>query len=292
MARVSVIIPSRTERFLPQTVADVLAKARGDLEVIVVLDGYWPTPPLPEDRRLRLLHRGQAQGMRPGINHAARIATGDYLLKCDAHVMFAEGFDVTLTAHHHEQNWVVVPRRYALDPEAWAIDSSNPKYPVDAHYLSYPTGQPGDASYGLHGTAWTARRDARRDVLIDDEMSSQGSCWFMHRSHWPRVGELDSARYGNFVHEFQEVGLKTWLGGGAVKVNKHTWYAHLYKGKRYGRGYVLGPSGHKEGVAFCTRFWLGDAWPARVRSLRWLVEHFAPVPTWPADLDQAFRVAA
>lgn len=289
MSKVSVVIPSRNERFLDATVRDVLAKATGDLECIVVLDGYWPSPALPEDKRLRILHRGQAQGMRPAINDAARIANGEFLVKCDAHVMFADGFDETLKAHYHEDNWVVVPRRYALEPESWTLDTSNAKYPIDYHYLSYPYERPGDVTCGLHGTPWTARREARKDILLDDEMSSQGSCWFMSKRHWDdRIAPLDIASYGNFVHEFQEVGLRTWLGGGAVKVLKHTWYAHLYKGHRYGRGYSLGPNGHKEGVEFCTRFWMGDEWSGRVRDLRWLVEKFAPVPTWPEDLDLAF----
>ncbi len=33
-----------------------------------------------------------------------------------------------------------------------------------------------------------------------------------------------------------------------VMLNKNTWYAHLRKGRKYGRGYVLGPTGHKRGA--------------------------------------------
>jgi len=76
VARVSIIIPARNERFLPQTVADLLAKAQGDVEVIAVLDGYWPDPALPNDPRLKILHRGKALGMRPAINAAVQMATG------------------------------------------------------------------------------------------------------------------------------------------------------------------------------------------------------------------------
>jgi hypothetical protein len=38
---VSVIVPSRSERFLVPTVTDLLAKAQGPIEILVVLDGYW-----------------------------------------------------------------------------------------------------------------------------------------------------------------------------------------------------------------------------------------------------------
>lgn len=280
--RVSVIIPSRNERFLPQTVADVLGQARGDVEVIVCLDGYWPDPPLPADPRLHILHRGDAVGMRDNINAAAAVATGEFLMKLDAHCKLAEGYDVALVADC-DQDWVAVPRRYALEPEAWAIDTSNPKYPVDAHYLSYPWERPEDPTCGLHGTPWSARRRARADVEIDDEMSSQGSCWFMSRAHFrDRIGTMDTRLYGPFVSEFQELGLKTWLGGGRVVVNKRTWYAHLYKGRKYGRGYALGPSQFAQGPAV-TDHWMFDRWPGRVRDLAWLVEKFWPVPGWPDD---------
>ncbi len=288
MPKVSVIIPSRNERFLPETVADVLSKARGDLELIVILDGYWPNPPLASDPRLHILHHGTAQGMRPSINAAVGIATGDYLMKLDAHCMLAEGFDETLKADC-DQDWIVVPRRYPLDPERWILEErTDRKYPIDYHYLSYPFERPDDPTCGLHGTAWQQRRDARSEILLDEEMSSQGSCWFMSKAHWDRLGPMDVANYGTFQQEFQELGLKTWLGGGRVMVNKKTWYAHLWKGKRYGRGYSFSGARCDEGRTFTNDHWMHDRWRDRMHDLRWLIERFSPVPTWPADLDAAF----
>ncbi len=37
---VTICIPSKTERFLKQTTRAVLEKATGEIEVIVILDGY------------------------------------------------------------------------------------------------------------------------------------------------------------------------------------------------------------------------------------------------------------
>ena len=276
---VSVIVPSRNERYLSQAVADLLSKARGAIEVLVVEDGYWHQPPLHDDPRLKILHRGTALGLRPAVNAAVQMATGEYLLKVDAHVLMDEGYDEKLKADYHEDNWVLIPRRYALDPEAWAIDSSNPKYPIDAHYLSVD----------LHGVPWTARRDARKDVELDDEMSSQGSAYFMSRKCWDWLGPLDSASYGPFYREFQEFGLKTWLSGGAVKVTKRAWYAHL---RKKDRGYSTDGLEKAKAEEFCRWFWLTDQpFQNRTRSLRWLIEHFAPVPSWPGDLDAVFAEA-
>lgn len=296
--RVSILVPSRNERYLPETVRDLLSKAEGDIELIVVLDGYWPDPPLPADPRLKILHRGSPLGMRPAINAAAQMATGEHLMKVDAHVLMDQGFDRKLVEDYHEDNWVVVPRRYALDPDKWAIDHSNRKYPIDYHFLSYPFERPEDPTCGMHGTEWRARREARKDVLIDDEMSSQGSCWFMSRKHFDRIGPLDVESYGSFIQEMQEIGLRTWLGGGALKVNKKTFYAHLYKSRRFGRGYSLQGSNHQAGACFCIDYWMNDQWFDRVHSLRWLVEKFWPVPTWPVapdgslDVSLAFRPRA
>src|SRR3989337_2484139 len=143
MAKLSVIIPSRNERFLPQTIDDIFKKATGAVEVIAVLDGDWPGGGdtrllLPDDKRLHIIHRGEPRGMRAAINAAAGIAKGQYLMKTDAHCMVAEGFDEVLKADC-EDNWIVMPRRYSLDAELW---ERRPKESIDYHYLDCPMTNP------------------------------------------------------------------------------------------------------------------------------------------------------
>jgi len=293
LPKVSIVIPSRNELFLVKTVNDLLAKAHGDIEILVVLDGYWEHD-LPADPRVKQLHFGQARGMRPGINAGIAASTGDYILKCDGHTLWDEGYDLKLIQNYHEDNWILVPRRYALDPENWRIEQGRPdnKYPIDYHMMVEPFNSYGDSNPGLHGTEWRQRREQRKHIQLDDEMSSQGSGWFISRKCWEWLGPQDVEHYGNFVHEFQEMGLKCWLGGGAVKVLKDTYYCHLYKGKRYGRMYSMQGSNHDNGVSFCTWFWMTDQpFKNRVHNLKWLIEKFAPVPTWPADLDEIFARA-
>jgi len=273
--KVSVLIPSRNEQFLVPTVNDIFAKATGPIEVVAVLDGYWPDP-MPKDRpNLHFIHFGRPHGMRPGLNAAASVAQGDYFMKSDAHCMFSEGFDEVLQATC-EDNWVVVPRRYSLDAENW---QRKPKGPIDYHYLQCPSNSRDGA---IHGRPWNKRRDQRRDILIDDEMSSQGSCWFMSRTHfWDYLGGLRLEGYGDFIQEFQEIGMKTWLGGGEVKINKNAWYAHLHKGRIYGRGYNVSRSSWHQGCRYSADTWLNNRWPDRIHDMGWLIEKFWPVPTWP-----------
>jgi glycosyltransferase involved in cell wall biosynthesis len=278
MAKVSIIIPSRNETFLRQTVDDLL-KRGGDIEVIAVLDGYWPDPPLLPDNRLIQLHKGNSMGMRAAINSAAAIAKGEWLMKCDAHCMFAEGYDEVLKTNC-DDDWVMIPRRYSLDAENWKIEENGKIR--DYHYLCYPDPNKG-ADQGMHGVEWWARCKERSapEYDIDDEMSSQGSCWFMSKKHFDNfLHGLSEEGYGSFAQEFQEIGNKTWLGGGAVKINKKTWYAHLHKGKRYGRMYPQSRSELITHINWSANYWMGNQWKERVHDLVWLVAKFWPVPTW------------
>lgn len=303
---VSIIIPARNEPFLVPTVQDVLSKATGPVEVIVVLEGYWPhslsesmfgeskyiTPAehqsLPDDKRVVTLHHGAARGMRPSINEAVAIAQGDYLLKLDGHCMVERGFDEVLKSEC-EPDWLVIPRRLSLDPIKWGI-KDNGKGPVDYHYLSWPfeAGRPGA---GLHGTVWKERARERQHLLLDEEMSSQGSCWFCDRRHWSTMGPMDAGRYGNFVQEMQEIGLKTWLSGGKMMVNKKTSYAHLHKGKEFGRGYFISKQEMSAGSRAAVEYWMKDQWPERKHDLKHLIDRFWPVPGWPVDWQQQAATA-
>jgi glycosyltransferase involved in cell wall biosynthesis len=267
MANLSIIIPSRNN-------------ATGDIEVIVHLDGYWPDPPLPEDPRLHLIHRAKPAGMRAGINAGAAVARGKYLLKCDAHCAFAEGFDEVLTAEC-DDNWIVIPRRRSLEAETWTLLE---KGPVDAGYLCYPYAQ---ETPGIHGRIWWQRRRERAEYLLDEDMSFQGSCWMTTAEHFrKRIGGLSEVGYGTFIGEPQEIGLKTWLGGGKQMRNKKTWYAHLHKGKRWGRGYSVSRRGLRKGNAYSVDYWMNNRWKERKHDLAWLVERFWPVPSWPEEREK------
>lgn len=268
---VSVVIPSRNEPYLKNTIEDLLKNSDSHVEIIAVLDGYWPKPEeIIDDPRVIYLHNETAKGMRAGINDAVALAKGKFILKSDAHCMFGPKWDKVLKEHCKE-NWVVVPRRYALDPIGWQIEE-NPKYPIDYMYLSKD----------LHGMPWTDRnRDKRLESrVVDDLMSAQGSCWFMHKSYYQELELLDEESYGTFFSEFQEIGLKCWLSEGRVVVNKQTWYAHWHKPKDVGRGYSLSRGEQEKADAQVQKWVEGKGWHKQIHPLSWLIEKFSPVPTW------------
>jgi len=265
----SIIIPSRSEPYLHKTTLDILKKAKGDIEIIIILDGYWEKAELiVNDKRVRYIHYSTPKGMRNAINMGVEVAKGEYILKCDAHVMFAEGFDTQLVADH-QPYWVVVPRRYALDPVKWEI-IPNPKYPIDYMYLDSE----------LHGVEWREKNQIT-DTLpkIDELMSSQGSCWFMTKAYYKMLRLLDEEKYGMFWNEFQEIGLKTWTYQGKVMVNKNTFYSHWHKTET--RGYSLDRADHEKAIAQVEKWKTNMAWLEQQRHpLSWLINRFWPVPTW------------
>ncbi len=296
MIDLSVIIPSRVDQYLSQTIHDLLNKAETTIEVIVVLDGYW-CKEYVEDKRVTYIHYGtihNSRGMREAINNGIRISKGKYIMKIDEHCMVDQGYDKKLIADC-EDNWVVIPRRYRLDADNWTmIDDARP--PVDYMFLDYPYKTKGDITDGLHGSEWRQRHYDRKDILIDDTMSWQGSCYFMSRKHWDWLGELDSELYGNFTQEAQEIGNKTWLGGGRLVVNKKTWYAHFHKGSK-GKGYGFSTDQYKrfcrdkeKGRQVCIDYWINNKWDNRIHDFEWLVEKFWPVPHWPENWKEQIKI--
>jgi cephalosporin hydroxylase len=75
-----------------------------------------------------------------------------------------------------------------------------------------------------------------------------------------------------------EVSLKAWLSGGALMVNKKTWFAHWFRGDE-GFPYPLTSKEISAARQYSRDLWLKDQWPGQVRKLEWLVEKFNP-PGW------------
>lgn len=288
----SVIIPSRVDQYLQKTIDDLLAKAEAEIEVIVVLDGYWPNPPLTADKRVKVVHHGTIHnnpGMRASINAGMALAEGDYVMKIDEHCMVDQGFDVKLAADCAD-NWIVVPRRYRLDAEAWDLTSNtegDKRPPIDYMYIAYPYERPYDRRCGLYGGGIDARRtEERKDILIDETMSMQGSFYFTKRAYWQQLFPegMDDINYGTFNHEAQEIHFKAQLSGGKLMVNKKTWYAHYHKGRK-GKGYGFSREQYKrheqekeKARRYAIDYWLKQ----RFDEFAELVDRFDP-PGWPTD---------
>lgn len=295
MSKVSIIIPARNERYLAPTIGSLLTQARGDIEVLVFLEGPH-VGKLPSDPRVSYILNETPIGMRPCTNQGADMATGDYLLKVDAHCIFAEGYDEALKRDCLE-NWLVVPTRHSIDQDRWAPKLRHYNY----HVLTYPyiLSMYGE---GLHAITfdWSLNKQInaeRAHLEIDDLMSFQGSCWFQPTEAFRALGPLDHDNF-YFYQEAQEVGLRVWLTGGRCVVNKRTWYAHLHKGKdhfgadgRPGRGFYLDVRKKRASEKYATDLYTGDKVQGQTVRFVDFVERFWPLVSrmtdpryaWPAD---------
>ena len=282
MELLSVVIPSRNEQFLQKTIIDLLEKSVEDIEIIAVLDGYWPPEDeIVDDKRVTYLHFGAARGMRNAINQGVALAKGKYIMKADGHCMFDKGFDRVLKADS-KYNWVQIPRRLRLEPITWTLRNVE-KPPMDYLFLTYPITQGEWGGPGFHGREWVQKNKDPylKKIDIDDAMSFQGSCWFMERTYFDWLEIMDQENYQSFPQEAQEIGFKCWLSGGRVVRNKKTWYAHLHKGKEYGRGYHLDKKQLDLGTAYCNRWMNEKMWhKQKITVGSWVRDFFPDAPTW------------
>lgn len=274
MEKVSIIIPSRNEELLANTVDDIFNNATGDFEVIVCLDGHSEYK-LPKEReRLIIVNHNIPIGMRSMINNGVMKAKGKYIMKCDSHCAFSRGFDEVLKKDC-EKDWVVMGRRYELISKTWSRRMD--RMPIDYFYFSCPWTSPN--YFFLRVCPWVGRTKDRKHILIDETLTLNGSMWFMHKEHFDnRLGGLDSADYGEFGAEQQEIGNKTWLGGGKVMVNKNVWYAHFNKA-HITRNYPFHYNQIRDTFTYSAEYWVGDKWKERKHDFAWLIDRFWPLPT-------------
>jgi len=276
----SIAIPSRNEKFLRNTILDVLSNATGEIEVFPILDGYEPSvADLVDDVRVKYIRLPLGDGKchkRQGINEMVRICKGEYVMSLDAHCMVAKGFDEQLVKDH-KPNWVQIPRRNRLDAEKWCIqEQQDGRPPIDYEYIQFrPLLVQNE---GLHGFRWDARTLERKDIMIDDTFEFQGSCWFMSKDWFLKRGFMN-LNYQGWGQEAEEISFETWKNGGEVKTNKHTWYAHLHKGSKYGRMYKKNKEDDLKSYAYSYNHWIRENKDFFIS----LINKFMPLPSWPSN---------
>ncbi len=304
---VSAIIPARNETYLEKTIRNVLENATGDIEVIAILDGYLPEPRIDiGDDRVKFLHYEKSIGQRKAINEAAKIAKGKFIMKLDAHCAVGKGFDEILAADC-KYEWTMVPTMYNLQVGEFTCKSCKKVYespsPIQCKcgskdfserqvwkpkkrkvtnymYITSPTAEkPFRAQYYEGKEKDDFRRQLKNDKLIDETMCCMGPGWFMHKDRFLEQGGCDEG-HGSWGQQGVEVSLKAWLSGGALMVNKKTWFAHYFRGGS-GPGFPYKASGkeHEKARRYSRKIWLNNKWDKQTRSLKWLIDKFNP-PGW------------
>lgn len=286
----SVLIPSRNEMFLRQTIEDVLLHSEADTEVIAVVDGDWPDPPIPDDPRVTLVRHAKPKGQRQNVNLAARMSKAKYIMKLDAHCALDQGFDRKLIEAYQEGQ-TVIPRMYNLHAFDWVC--------CERLYQGRQERCPKCGGEMKMEIVWKPRLHRKTDYARfdktlhfqywykhepkdNDVMCFVGACFFLSRERYWELDGMDEG-HGSWGQMGVEVSLKSWLSGGSVVVNKDTWFSHLFR--PYGFPYKISFEEQERARQYSRELWRLDSphtlpkWNKAIRPLQWVIDKFNP-PEW------------
>lgn len=305
----SVIIPARNEEFLGRTIEDILENAEGNIEVIAVLEGYFPDPALKSDPRLSVIYNPESKGQRTATNQGANLARGKYIMKTDAHCAFDKGFDVKMLEAFKEvgDNVTMIPSMKNLHVFDWLcrgkdLGDGNKTAGCGERRYQSPSGpcekcggettkdvvwrpkpSPNNVAFRfdktMHFQYWGAWQNRHPEDLVET-MSIQGSCFMCTKEKYFEL-ELCGDEFNSWGQQGVEVACKTWLSGGRVIGNRRTWYAHCFRtrGKDFGFPYSNPQSKVNENREISRELFQHDKWPKATRKFQWLLDKFNP-PDW------------
>lgn len=272
MAKLSILIPSRREEWLVETVQNILDNIEEDTEVIVGLDGEWSEKGIPDHDRVKIFYSPKVLGQRGMQNRLARLSTAKYVAKTDAHCAFDKGFDRKLIeAMDGHDDWTIVPAMKNLHAFNWVCSNCQREF----YMADLPAGGkcpdetcqfvettwskkviflPRDMSpfmnnRGPTATAYRFTPDKLQFKYFDalkayqkgdvvESMSLQGSFFMCTREKYWELNLADES-WGGWGQQGTEVALKTWLSGGSVMVHRGTWYAHMFRTNHHIPGFVF-----------------------------------------------------
>jgi len=271
MAKISIIIPAcgEKEENLTRTIDSIYENATGDFEILDEFNGY----PSFTDTRFTWMLFPRNVGIKTNINALAAMATGKYIYKSDAHCSFGKGFDEILQ-QDMQDDWIVMPRFYVLNGETWKWQDERF---YDYFYLSCPYTDPRGFRFKAGGH-WMERTQERllSHPTVDETPQIHGSGWFMTKDRFFELGGFPLQDPYGHAQEPLWLGLKNWLMGGKVMVNKKTWYAHLHQDSK-DRGYTEDRAHTEKTYNDVAHYWVKQP------GFKEFIEKFMPMPTWPEN---------
>lgn len=303
MKDLSVIIPGKNEEFFNQTIDNVLKQKRGDTEVIAIIDGYDPDPPIHERDGLIIVHKKDGIGQRGGMNLGAEISTAKYIMKLDAHCAVDEGFDIKLM-ENMQYDWTVIPLMYNLHAFDWKCNVCGKRTMQGPPIVKCEKCSAANQKWFEKVIVWEPKwrkgwhpmrfdsdlkfqywYDYKKRMVWEDDiadlMCAIGACWFQDRKRFLELGGLDE-RHGSWGQVGVEVACKAWLSGGRHVQNRKTWFSHMFRTNNKGFSFPYEISGRDVHRARKHSQWLWKKgnWNKAVRKLDWIIDKFHPVPGW------------
>jgi glycosyltransferase involved in cell wall biosynthesis len=313
----SILIPARNEEWLSQTVDDILKNKRGKTEILVGLDGKWANPPIKNHPDVKILYTTEPYGQREMTNQLCRLSSAKYVMKCDAHCAFDEGFDVKMIDGFKEvgDDVTMVPMMYNLHVFDWKCNKCGSRWYMGAppHHCQ-KSGTDGNKPEHINPDCdnirdftkrlvWKPRKNRRTDFwMFDSEphfqyfsgfkarpeaqgqitetMSLIGACFMLTRERYWKLNICDKD-FGSWGSQGIEVACKSWLSGGRLMVNKNTWFAHMFRTQKdFGFPYPQSNTQVNEAKRKAKELFFKGKFEGQIKPLSWLVEKFMPLPGW------------
>jgi glycosyltransferase involved in cell wall biosynthesis len=304
----SILIPSRNEMFLARTIQDILENIEADTEIIVVLDGAWADPAIPQHERVNVIYLPESIGQRAATNLACRSSKAKYVMKCDAHCSFDKGFDRKLIEGFEQfgDNIIVAPTMRNLHAFDWKCYQCGWKKYQSPTPLECPNcgckdkikrkmvwvGKTNPQSNSFcfdsephfqYFNEYT-KTDKYKEELktgLTESMSLQGSCFMLTRDKYWELNICDE-NLGSWGSQGIEIACKFWLTGGKVLINHNTWYAHLFRtqGGDFSFPYPQKESLVQEAKRKAKDLFFNNKFEKQTLPLSWLLKRFWPVKGW------------
>ena len=316
MKDLSLLIPSRNEMFLKNTIEDILKNIEADTEIIAVLDGQWAEPQIEQNERVNLIYVNKSIGQRAGQNLACKLSRAKYVMKVDAHCSFDKGFDRKMIEGFEKikEEVTMVPIMRNLWAFDWKCMKCGKKWyqgptPTKCKEENFKgTGKPCESKEFKRKVVWIGknnpqsvsycfdkephfqyfndykkRPEYKKDLEtgFTETMSLQGSCFMLKReNYWD--WEVCDEKAGSWGNQGIEAALATWLTGHRVLCNHNTWYAHMFRTQG---GDFSFPYENKGSEVKNTKNYVVDKYwnfkhPKQKETVEWLVKKFSPVPGW------------
>lgn len=317
MKDVSVLIPARSEMFLARTVEDLLEHSESDFEIIVVLDGQWANPPIAQHPKVNVIYVPKSVGQRAATNLAAKLSQAKYIVKCDAHCSFDQGWDKKMIKAFEDNgdNNIIVPIMKNLHVFDWKCYYCGwKKYQGPTPEKCGSCGKKGkmrrkmvwQPRRGINSTSYSFDSEPHFQYFEDwkhrepyltqkrtgytETMSLQGSFFMATKDKYWEL-KLSDEEVGNWGNQGIELAGKMWLSGGRVLCNHNTWYAHMFRtqGGDFGFPYPLPGKDVSRAKKAVWEYFFSDKFKQRKHPVSWLIERFSPVPGWSPEAIQVLK---
>lgn len=214
---VSVVIPVapwESKENYTRTINSLFQTAEKDIEVVLVLDG-WKEKKIEKEIRqnddIQIIKTNDTKGERISVNEGVAKASGNYILKIDAHCSYTKNWDASYKQTCGNKNFVV-PTMLALMEDTWR-PWGNPM----SFVRITPT---------MH-EKWWGKYQGNNLKMVEPNMSFTGCGWFTTKKFFWEMGGFDNtlSKWGCIG---PEVSVKIHRLGGEVLLRKNLACYHVF----------------------------------------------------------------